>query len=515
MKNFSKRPSSKPINSKPSKNKVNKKDLKKEEEKNEAKIQFKNKSKKESNINRRESQKKNHKSPENNYKVKTDKNSNKNNQHNIFQNEVLQEKPNHFEENGQNKNLIKNNNKKPSCKKRHFSKDFKEIQKINNKNDNDIFFINKILINGNENAKKRPIKTASSEFSLSIFKSHPKISLMNVGKTSYINVTFQNMANMPSILKAYLENKELIKKYSLEMELSYYFTKLLSHLFPTSRQYYLNPYSLEEIYGIIIKLNPSFKGKSTKNVIDFLLYFLDSLHEEDKNCYKKHNYINNFNCRKEENLQNIENYYHFLKENGDCYTQIFKIFSWINKKCEVCWDCKTKYINYQFFFTYDLNFENAFNKAIMNYKNEISIFECIKFASEEQTLYNKFCEKCNKKNNFTKISNIYSSSKYLILLLRGIEKTEIMNNKIKIKIDQHLDLSNFIKSNSSCKVYSLYGIIFYDSINSEYISYSICPFDNKWYLYINEEIRPAELKNIINIKDYKIYPVILFYKHSY
>ena len=105
----------------------------------------------------------------------------------------------------------------------------------------------------------------------------------------------------------------------------------------------------------------------------------------------------------------------------------------------------------------------------------------------------------------------------LILLIRGIEKKEtcenIKNNNIKIKIDNFLDLTNVIESKNSNKIFSLYGLIFFDSVNLEYIAFSISPIDQKWYRYINKECRLVELKDFINLSDNnKIFPAILFYK---
>lgn len=508
----------------PHNNNKKRESLRTEEEKNGAKqnrAKIRNNSNKDliSIIKRIEMPKKmnaRHKSPQNNYsRINQDENSNIKLLHNKDingqqkeRNKIKDNKKNNSHISGPIKVIFENNQPK---------KNIFVIQKNNQPKINNDFITPKqpIINERNKNGNQRNVKTASSEFHLFNFTTPPKIPLINIGNTSFINVTFQNLANIKYILISYLGNKQIIETYAPKMELSYSFTKLLSHLYPCSKRFNKGPYSLEEIYRIIIKLNPSFKGKSTKNVTDFLLYFLDSLHNEDKNCFPVSRGLINFNDdRKREDFKNFEDYSNFLRENGDSNTQIFKIFYWINKKYEECLDCGTQNRNYQYFFTYDLDFEKAFNNTIMNYKNEISIYDCVKFVSEKQNIYNVFCQKCQKKTIFNKISKIYKSSKILILLLRGIENTEITNNKIKIHINRYLDLSDLIESENSYKKYSLYGIIFYDSVNSEYISYSMSPIDQKWYQYIKEEIRPAELKNIINIKDYKIYPVILFYQHN-
>ena len=392
---------------------------------------------------------------------------------------------------GQNNNLILNINKRKSQVKN--DKKESNLEKRNNKSDSLTFF----SIN---------------------FKCSPQVPLENYGKTSYINSVFQCLGNIECISFYYLSNKELFVEYHNEIFLvSFLFSRLVIHLFPNSEEDYKKPYSLKKIYNNILALNPIFKGKSTKNAIDFLLYFLNELHEEEKKFLNQDKNLKNYNNINEKNLINYINYLIYLNNTKDSKTQIYKAFSWINKKIETCWECKTENINFQFYFTYDLEFENVLNKAIINYKNEISIFDCIKYTTEPTNLYNTFCKNCNKKNNFTKISNIYSCQNMLILLIRGIEKKEtcenIKNNNIKIKIDNFLDLTNVIENKNSNKVFSLYGLIFFDSVNLEYIAFSISPIDQKWYRYINKECRLVELKDFINLSDNnKIFPAILFYK---
>lgn len=397
------------------------------------------------------------------------------------------------------------------------------INKNQGHNNNIIFNINyrKSQIKNDKkesNYEKRNNKSDSLTFFSKNFKHAPQVPLENYGKTSYINTAFQCLGNIDCLSYYYLSNKELFLKYHKDIFLvSFLFSRLVIHLFPNSEEDYKKPYSLKKIYDNILILNPIFKGKSTKNVIDFLLYFLNELHEEGKKFLNKDKNLNNYNNINQKNLINYTNYSIYLNNTKDSKTQIYNTFSWINKKIKTCWECKTQNINFQFYFTYDLNFENVLNEAIINYKSEISILDCIKYTAEPTNLYNTFCENCNKKNNFTIISNIYSCQNMLILLIRGIEKKEIyesiINNNIKIKIDNYLDLTNIIEDKNNNKKFCLYGLIFFDSVNLEYIAFSISPIDQKWYRYINKECKLVELKDFINLSDNNIiFPAILFYK---
>ena len=93
---------------------------------------------------------------------------------------------------------------------------------------------------------------------------------------------------------------------------------------------------------------------------------------------------------------------------------------------------------------------------------------------------------------------------------------KIKNEKIKIKINESLDLSNIVKykaSNSSLR-YNIHGMVMFDSEKLEYIAYTINQLDGKWYKYVKENAFQVELKDFINIYDFKKFPVVLFYKQE-
>lgn len=327
------------------------------------------------------------------------------------------------------------------------------------------------------------------------------IILNNVGKTSYINCVIRVLTNIEDIQNYFLENIG----YEKEMPISSFYSRILFHLFKQSSQ---NNYSLENFYKILTHYNHVFKGnKTTKDAIDFLIYFIEQLHEENKIINKKsNNHISN-----KIDFHNYDNYKNYLKENENSI--ILKTFSWINKKVEKCWECNNEKISFQNFFTFDLDFQNVLNQTIVNNKNQISILDCIKYSSEKKDIYNIFCYNCNKKSNYTKISSIYFSSKYMIFLIRGIENNKLImkmqNNNIQIKINTSLDLSTIFQNNNS--IYNLYGLIFYDLEKSEYIAYSNSP-NNIWVKYIDEKIIKVQSNDFMNENFYEVFPVILLYK---
>lgn len=371
-------------------------------------------------------------------------------------------------------------------------------------------------LNQNKNMKKNGLCKSHIiiDRNIKYFKDPPLIVIENNGNSSYIIVNLQIFANIRNISNYYLKNRDTFINNQNELPVSNSLAQIFIYLFPfqdNCKNASPNKISLKPFHELIIKLNPVFKGKTTKNAIDFLVYLLDRLHNE----YILEKHKDNKNAIRINDHNNMEDYIKYLYNYENSI--IFKTFAWINKKVEICWECKMPTIKYQKYFTYDLDFENAFNKKIINNENEISIEDCINYTSEMKNIYNAFCCNCNKKNNFYMTSSIYLSQSVLILLLREMENVDIIkklrNSNIKININKNLDLSKLIENKKSFIKYTLHAIVYYDIIKKEYIAYCVSPINKRWYKYTNDQITEDEPTNFVNIVDDNILPVILFYRH--
>jgi ubiquitin C-terminal hydrolase len=339
-----------------------------------------------------------------------------------------------------------------------------------------------------------------------------RIILKNVGNTTYMNSALRCLSNNYNFSSYYLKNKDVLNNNKQDIPISYAFSRIIYHLYPEKDKPFHHSYSLDKFHKTIMQLNPIFRGKSTKNAIDFLIYLIERLHEENKLLKKILK-----NSGKTEPIEidynnNNDKYMKLLNEIKD--SKVYGEFCWINKSVEKCWSCGNEKMTFNSFFTYDLDFENALRKTILNYNKELTILNCIKYSLETENLYNVFCEKCDMMTNIEKKSSIQLCGNSLIFLFRGIEKIEninnIKNNGIKLKIEEKLNLSNLI--GISNYIYALNGLISYNIEESEYIAYSIDPFNRKWYKYIKEDIIAVELNDFINEYELKIFPVILFYR---
>ena len=434
---------------------------------------------------------------------------------------------NHSHSNNNNNNIfnspmkINKKNSSNNNKKREIISPHIEINKFQNNANYNLNFqnninnnINNIQNNISNNEIISPTPNFVSEFSFNSYKYPPLVILDNGGKKiTYMNTVLQCLANIRNTTSVILKFHKLIEENQIKMPITFQYFRILYHLLNLDKKNE-KYYNFEVFYQIILQINPIFKGKSTKNAIDFLVFLIDKLDEEIKTIL---NHKTNNNILKEPEYQKFSDYLKYLKENKEKDSIIFRTFAWINKKYEKCWECNIENTIFQKFFTYDLNIENAINKSIINNKKILTIHDCIQYASENQILYNTYCKYCNKKNNKDVKSTIYMSQNVLILLLREIEKTknieDMINNDIQIQIENDIDLSDLVENENSFKKYTIHGLILYDLEKNEYFAYCVSPIDGNWYKYTDGDIQPVKNKNFIRQINYKILPVILFYRH--
>ena len=460
-----------------------------------------------------------------NYNYPTDihkKESQKNQMENIASNKGIA--------NNQAKNIFNNHNihhnnnnlKNPHIKTNNIFNCVNNFQNGNNKplkietNKN----VNNNKINNNKCITQNNNNNFNNQLNISFnsYNNSPLVVLINCGNTTYMNVNIQCLANISNFSSFILKNLDLINKSQKDVPVLHFYSRIIYHLFPKPKEF-KNEYSLENFHKIITYLNPIFRGKSTKNAIDFLIYLIDKLNEDMRFLI---NSYNNNNKNKQEiktDFKDINSYLKYLITNHENENIIFQTFSWINKKVERCWECHNETTTFSTYYTYDLDLENALNKTIMNHKKQITIDDCIKYTSEKRDIYNIFCNICDKKTNIESKSTICVSKSVLIFLFRDLEKTEninkLNNNKIHIKLEDKIDLSQFVENkNNSFKKYTIHALILYDTQKREYIAYCFSLNHGKWYKYLNGSIEQACLSDFIgNVYDNKLYPVILFYRH--
>lgn len=170
------------------------------------------------------------------------------------------------------------------------------------------------------------------------------VAIENLGNTSYISAIIRILSNNKNLVKYYLTELNKINNYLQEIPLTYAFSRIIFHLYPFPQDSLKKSISIDNFYRTILLLNPSFRGKSTKNGIDFLNFLLDTLHSNDKFFRNQYNIGENRNEIKNQNVQEFAEYL-------DKYEKsiIFSNFAWINQKIRKCNICGEESMSYHYF----------------------------------------------------------------------------------------------------------------------------------------------------------------------
>ena len=352
-------------------------------------------------------------------------------------------------------------------------------------------------------------------FSFKDFKKPSKVSLENDGDITYMNCVIQCLSNFKFMICYYLNNLNEIKNKLYKMPLSYALSRIIFHLNPYPQNNLQKSFSIANFHKAVSSKNSFFSGNSEKDPIDFIVFLLEFLHEEDRN--KMGQRKNNNDAMVSMDNSKLFNYLNCLREND--HSIIFDNFCWINRTLKICTKCNNKFFNYQRYFTFDLklDFENGNNNNNdINYNininniinnNGYSVKNFIEKQMKDKKISN-YCQRCKKKTDCIINKSIIFFPKAFIILIKK------SNNNSQLKIDEEME---FINEEKNIK-YKLNGIIAYNESRAgfKYIAYCLNSIDNNWYMYDDQNtvssIEKSEILNS-NFKRESIPPpTILFYQ---
>jgi len=356
-----------------------------------------------------------------------------------------------------------------------------------------------------ENSKNQKV----SKHILDRYKKVSKTGLSYEGD-SYINAVLQSLGHVRPFASYFLnpKNQEFIKSEYKLMPLSYVTYRLFEHLYPYPESNAIEIYSPES-YLQILSLLKSPYGKRRSNPNDFLIYILNTLHDE-LNSKKGNEQIlrmpYNFYYSQNNVIQNgIRN---FTNNNK---SKISDVVSWFQLNESYCSDCGRSTFNFNSFNAYDLDIKNTYEYFLNDEKNYIDICDCLSYGSMPKK-FKSYCYNCKIRVIISRQSRIYSSPNVFIFLLdRGIEFNE---NYIHIpyKVEEKINLTNFIIKENSPVHYGLTGIVSFNRQEQKYVSYCQSPIDSNWYWYNDEKVNLVFSQDILNNKNDNEIPCILYYK---
>ena len=405
---------------------------------------------------------------------------------------ITSEKINEYIENqkNSNKNNINSNNKSNNNNNKN--------NIINNNNNNNIKNINNISNNNNisaEYSRLNNFNSVSNNFNNRNIVSLEISELNNNNRNINDNINASSLSK-DSIFLLYLSlkcleninyltmsllNEENIKRINSDKnkyKLARAYVEVIKNLNENKN---FNSY-LQNFISIILQKNPSLFEKNESTPKNLILYIIEVIHIE-LNIRKNNTQFSQTQTPSQYNYQSTFNYYsHYFNESNN--SVISNLFYGSYNLMMQCPQCKSISHNIKFYNNLSFSLDEVYSFKKKN-DNIVDIIECFEFFQKFESIGCQICNFCHHilNNNSRKI--IITIPNVLIINL----ERKRMQSFIKLKLDEYLNLSNFIynNNNNQCPInYELIGIISsYETQNENKYYFSFCKsFNNKkWYKY--------------------------------
>ena len=379
-------------------------------------------------------------------------------------------------------------------------------------------------------APKIPVK----EEPIKRFINTPLIGLKNIGLSSFKNSVLQCFSQTKELTNYFLReksrdvifNNNIAKKNKEDLQLCPVFYELIQNLWYKSGRAFYSPDKFLKIVDEMCKYQVlNFKPQDSK---DFIIFILEQLHKElQKSIKTNSNHLDD----PLNQYDKVNTFNHFIEDFKENTSIISDLFFGINETNTICLNCKNNYnakginnpisYNYGIFNCLIFPLEEVKKMKMQSKPNNYMIFNINTVSLRDCFLYNQktgyftgqnrnYCNLCKQLSVTIYTNKIYSSPKYLILIMnRG--KSNVF--KIPLDFGEYLDLNQFVIQKDMKMIYNLYGVISQtgeSGLSEHYVAACKSPIDNKWYRY--NDINVIHINNF----DKDVYnfgrPYILFYQ---
>jgi ubiquitin C-terminal hydrolase len=280
--------------------------------------------------------------------------------------------------------------------------EFQQIKNNNlNINNNKNNFINKITPVINKNQKKE--ETIKDNFALA-----PKVGLVNIGSTCYMNATLQCFCQILELASYFKYNNyvnDVIRKFEKKREdcLTVSFKKLIEAIWPEEGRNkelikkYHEPYDFKNKISAMDPLFKSYSAKDAKDLVNFIVMTLHTeLNKEDDK--KSNNLINYASIDQRNQLQTFSIFLTDFKSNFRSF--ISDLFYAIQQTQTQCLKCQTVQFNFQTYFFLIFPLEEVKKYAINKINNEIIFSNMNGFNSMSNIMNNSMNNNMNMNMNY-------------------------------------------------------------------------------------------------------------------
>jgi ubiquitin C-terminal hydrolase len=336
-----------------------------------------------------------------------------------------------------------------------------------------------------------------------------KTTLTNLGNTCYMNSIIQVLSHTP-LLREYILSGDYIEtlkrncktdeKHEFMCTIIVQYHKLLHTQW--NSEGLISPLILRSIIGT---KNDMFRGNQQHDSHEFIIWFLDKIHNELETKVLINNQQIKLNDFKTSNDQLYQlkalDYWNKYCNNNSITTNLFTGLFQSEIECDVC---SFKSITFDPFTNISLDIPT---------KQNCTLYDCLESMTETEQLDNDNkvrCDRCYHKNQAHKTTSILYFPKILIIQLKRFKKNmcgQIFNkNNSNVSYPKILYLDNYSSDLTEQKSkYKLFAVNIHAGMANygHYYSYIMNTSNDTWYCYNDETVTP--IKNIQSNNAYLLF----------
>ena len=326
--------------------------------------------------------------------------------------------------------------------------------------------------------------------------------LQNVGATCYMNATLQCFSNCRGFRTELTEIcKKLEKGKDGKHKLTFALAEVLENLWSNNGEKCYSPNNFKDTIG---KINALYEDNTAKDPSTLVMILLQTIHKELNKT--NHNISFNEGNNQDKIWMEYNNFMNkFRKQNNSI---IINEFYYYQNRMETCGNCFNTSPKVQSNNILDFPLEEV--RKFKGYiDNLVSIKDCFEYNQREQTFNDYYCSKCNQVTTFRYKTQIISAPKTLVINLnrgKGIEYD------VKIKLEETMDIREFVFMNNSPYYYELTGVICHFGENNNaghFIAYCKNSNNCKWYKFNDAFVEECPFTEVQE----KGLPYVLFYNY--
>ncbi len=289
-----------------------------------------------------------------------------------------------------------------------------------------------------------------------------------------MNATLQCFSNCQGFRTKLLDQYQYLKQNKDKYKLSFALAEVLENLWSNNGGKYYSPNNFKDTIG---KINALYEDNTAKDPKE-LVSLLQTIHKE----LNKPNHNISFNEGNNQNKFWME-YNNFMnkfrKQNNSI---IINEFYYYQNRIEACGNCLNTSLKVQSNNILDFPLEEV--RKFKGYiDNLVSIKDCFEYNQMEQIFNDYYCSKCNQVTTFRCKTQIISAPKTLVI---NLNRGKVIEYDVKIKLEETMDIREFVLMNNSPYYYELTGVICHFGENNNaghFIAYCKNSNNCKWYKF--------------------------------